>query len=163
MSDLKELERLARAAGFILPTYLTTFQSGNGPDVRTFAMLSHDDPDDEVLTGIIDENELSQELSPMLVYISALLNAAPALLKEHKALKARVEELEGLKDAYTGAMEDKRMWKNRFHHLLAQNRILQADMESIANNTCCDECQEAKLVAQSSLLRARQAQGDSHE
>ena len=96
MSDLKELERLARAAGFILPTYLTTFQSGNGPDVRTFAMLSHDDPDDEVLTGIIDENELSQELSPMLVYISALLNAAPALLKEHKALKARVEELEEL-------------------------------------------------------------------
>lgn len=86
MSDheklVSKLKRLMDEAQFELPTYITTHTTGAGPDVRTFALLAHGDPEDEALTGIIDEEEIVLDLSPRLQLISFLLNEiAPAFLE----------------------------------------------------------------------------------
>lgn len=42
--------------------------------------------------------------------------------------------------------------------LEAENKRLREVLQSIASNTCCEPCQEAKLVAQAALL---EGEGDA--
>jgi hypothetical protein len=44
----------------------------------------------------------------------------------------------------------------REQELEAENKALWDGLNSIANNTCCNGCQEAKLVAQSAIQKAKE-------
>lgn len=54
---------------------------------------------------------------------------------------------------------DQEIKADRIEQLEAENERLLDALESIAANTCCDTCQEAKLVAAKALAVAK-AKGD---
>ena len=62
------------------------------------------------------------------------------------------------------SVRDERDWFKRelekrdaeVERLRAERDALKAALQSIANNTCCDQCQEAALVAKAALDAARE-------
>ena len=73
------------------------------------------------------------------------------------ALEAERAELAGLKDAYTGAMEDKRMWKRRAEAAESRADAAQKDAEEWARKCAVAdhraEAAEAKLKEAADMLR----------